>query len=245
MSGAQRRQEHSVPWPKCNHDHQSGRPEFMWANAVILGIDTETTGVGEEDVIVELGAALVVGGDGASAAVRLGSLVNPGRPIPPEATAVHGIRDSHVELAPSLEAIAGRFLERVRGAEVLAGYNCAFDFAVLERQLGAEWTEAIKGKPVLDALALVRSDNVGRWWKGKGRHRLDEAARRLGLERRGQAHRASSDAALAIAILHHLEEELPPCAHCASDWLAEVWRQDRERFEEWLAKQPPREGTTA
>lgn len=66
-------------------------------------VDTETTGTKPEDAIVEVAALDVV--DGCLGETR-SSLVNPMRPIPPEASAVHGITDADAADAPLLaEAI--------------------------------------------------------------------------------------------------------------------------------------------
>jgi DNA polymerase III epsilon subunit family exonuclease len=176
---------------------------------------------------------------------RFGTLVNPGMPIPREASEVNGITDEMVAGKPALEDVAEAFLRRVVKAEVLVGYNWPFDELFLSAALGERWAEATDGKPVLDSLVLVRLPQVGKFWPGKGRHKLEAVARKLGVRRRGQAHRASSDAELTVRILLKLGERLVPKhlsedAHEASAQI-ERWReaQDQE-FQAWLAAQPER-----
>lgn len=207
-----------------------------WRESRLWAVDTETTGtVPGTDRIVELGAVSFHMG----ASARMGSLINPLRPIPEEAVAVHGIRDEDVRDKPTLQEIAPRFLERVREAEVLVGYNWPFDAAMLDAGLGQWWRDAIAGKPILDALVVVRLDAVGRWWKGKGRHKLDEAARRLGIKWAGALHRASRDAELAMRVLFQCWEQLPADAQEASDFIAEQRQIQERQFQEWLSRQPP------
>ena len=54
-------------------------------------------------------------------------LVNPGRPIPQEATDVHKITDDDVKDAPTFEGVAAEVAAMLAGC-VPAAYNAAFDF---------------------------------------------------------------------------------------------------------------------
>lgn len=205
-----------------------------WTQKSWLCIDTETTGLDPaKDRIVELAAVVFQQGQ---LVRRMGMLVHPGMPIPAEATAVHGIGDSDVAGCPSLHDIGERFLSHVREAEVLVGYNWPFDESFLRAGLGQAWVDAIAGKPILDALVVVRFDDVGRFWKGSGRHRLDAAAQQLGIEREGKAHRASSDCVLTCRLLWQLREHLPDDVDAAAELVASSRvRQDRD-FNAWQAR---------
>lgn len=81
-------------------------------------IDTETTDL--HGSICEIAA---VAADGT---VLLDTLVNPGRAIAPEATAVHGIRDADVATAPPLGEVLPQLLAVTAGRPVLA-YNAPYD----------------------------------------------------------------------------------------------------------------------
>jgi DNA polymerase-3 subunit epsilon len=105
--------------------------------------DLETTGtrIGQ-DRIVQIGIVrLMPNGD----RDNYQSLVNPGVPIPPEASAVHGITDLDVAMAPPLEAVAAEILERLEGCD-LAGFNVMrFDIPLLAEELhrvGVAWDHA-------------------------------------------------------------------------------------------------------
>ena len=70
--------------------------------ARIWVLDCETTGTDfENDKVVEVGGVLL---DGNEVVMTYESLVNPGIPIPPRASAVHHLTDKHVHIAPGLDA---------------------------------------------------------------------------------------------------------------------------------------------
>jgi DNA polymerase III subunit epsilon len=99
----------------------------------LVCFDLETTGVSvERDRIVEIGMVRVEP-DGSRRTYR--SLVNPDMPIPPQATAVHGISDEDVAGAPRLENIGDEIFAMLEGAD-LAGFNSiSFDMPFLENEL--------------------------------------------------------------------------------------------------------------
>ncbi len=206
-----------------------------WHEQTWLCIDSETTGLDpQEDRLVELAAVEFRGGE---VLRRMGMLLNPGRPIPADASAVHGITDADVADSPPFSEVAERFLNHVRKAEVLVGYNWPFDAAFLAAGAGEAWEEAIEGKPIIDGLVLVRFDEVGRFWKGAGRHKLDAVAERLGIPRQGQAHRASSDCVLTCQVLWQLREHLPDEAAAAAELICSRREQQERDFQAWLATQ--------
>jgi len=70
-----------------------------WLAARPVFLDTETTGL---DAVAEICEIALISHAGT---ILLDTLVRPRRPIPPEATAVHGIADADVAGAPSLPDI--------------------------------------------------------------------------------------------------------------------------------------------
>ena len=94
--------------------------------------DIESTGVvPQRDRIVEI-AVMKVMPDGTSrTSVRR---LNPGMPIPPGATAIHGITDADVADCPHFEDIAEKLLAYLDDCD-LAGYNISgFDVPLLENE---------------------------------------------------------------------------------------------------------------
>ncbi|HEU5276802.1 MAG TPA: 3'-5' exonuclease [Xanthobacteraceae bacterium] len=162
------------------------------------------------------------------------SLVNPGMPIPAEATAIHGITDEQVAGAPSVADVFAlpKVRELLKGAQP-AAYNAPFDRHFVP-PFGEDWTW-----PWLDALSIVRV--VDRFVKGKGRHRLELTAQRHGIPL-GKAHDALDDARAAGSIFY----KLAPLHFRKDDPLGHVlrWQRQQEaeewfRFMDWRAKQPP------
>jgi DNA polymerase-3 subunit epsilon len=85
--------------------------------------------------------------------VRL--LLDPGMPIPPEATAVHAIRDEDVAGRPAFADVAPRVRRMLEGHD-LAGFNvCKFDLPLLVaefRRCGLGF--ALAGRSVVDVMRL-------------------------------------------------------------------------------------------
>lgn len=108
--------------------------------------DLETTGIRiGRDRIVQIGIVRLMP-DGSRE--RYQTLVNPGIPIPAEATAVHGITDLDVAFAPRLEDVATEVLGHLAGCD-LSGFNVIrFDVPFLSEELyriGHTWdTSALR-----------------------------------------------------------------------------------------------------
>ena len=122
-------------------------------------VDLETTGGrhrGDEngdgyDAITEIGAVKVRGGQVLG---ELATLVDPGRPIPPQIVALTGITTAMVYDAPKIESVLPAFLEFSRGA-VLVAHNAGFDMGFLRaaaERCQLPWTRP----PVLCTVKLAR-----------------------------------------------------------------------------------------
>lgn len=88
--------------------------------------DTETTGVGSDDAVVEI--AWMELDENLETVSQVRSLINPKKPIPAGASAVHGITDNMVKDAPTIEQfmLADGSALLSEGA-VLVAHNAAFD----------------------------------------------------------------------------------------------------------------------
>jgi len=163
-------------------------------------LDLETTGLSRtRDRVVE--AAAVRLRDGRILDSRCW-LINPGRPIPAAATAVHGIRDADVRQAPAFAAVYPRIAAYI-GDGVVVAHNAPFDAGFLV-------CEAVRGGgPVLtntwlDSLALCR-----RLYPEAKRHNLESMARRFRVKPR-RYHRAGDDADTLARVLAAVIRTLPP-----------------------------------
>jgi DNA polymerase-3 subunit epsilon len=135
--------------------------------------DTETTGLDpQRDEIVQLAALRVVNGRIVDGEV-FETLVDPQRPIPPGATAVHGITPQMVIGAPRIAEAGARFHRFAAGA-VLVAHNAPFDMAFLRRH-EADICQRFDN-PILDTV-LASAVLFG---QGES-HSLDALAARFGI----------------------------------------------------------------
>jgi len=102
-------------------------------NKPICFFDLETTGVNvATDRIVEI-SILKVWPNGNKESVTL--RVNPEQPIPPEATAIHGIDDEMVADEPNFKTLAPKVIQLIKDSD-LAGFNSnRFDIPLLAEEL--------------------------------------------------------------------------------------------------------------
>lgn len=91
-----------------------------------LYLDTETTGTGQTDRIIQI-AIVDMNGE-----PLFQSLVNPGVPIPAESSAVNGITDEMVREAPAWREVSPSVDAILRG-RVIGIYNAEFDLRLLRQ----------------------------------------------------------------------------------------------------------------
>ena len=181
----------------------------------IVFFDLETTGTDPAtDRIVEV-AALRIDADGTRSA-RCRRL-NPERPIPPAATAVHGIHDDDVRDAPTFRKVARSLLAFLDGAD-LGGYNVSrFDVPLLEREL--------RDCDLDLELGRRRGVDVMTIFHRKEPRDLTAAAKFfLGREHAG-AHSAEADVAITIDVLEAQLERYDDLPHSVDEldaWIRRV-----------------------
>ena len=164
--------------------------------------DTETTGLGPDAEIVEIAAMKVDG------TVLLDTLVKPRQPIPPNATAIHGVTDEDVAGFPPLKSV----LPRVSGRDQhLASYNLAFDKRLIRRSLdlGGPCAAGSWHLPVEQSHCIMEmyARYHGAWSDYHHSYTfqsLGNALAQCGLEFQGQPHRAMTDARAAAALLRYM-----------------------------------------
>lgn len=122
----------------------------------LVALDTETCalGPGKDRVVqfcaVELDEQLAMQS-------QWTELVNPGRPIPPGATAIHGITDAMVRDKPTFAFFAARLRQLIRSDTVFIAYNAAFDRGVLNLEFERLGIPGIPAdQPILDPLQVER-----------------------------------------------------------------------------------------
>jgi DNA polymerase-3 subunit epsilon len=153
--------------------------------------DLEATGTDvNQDRIVDI-CVLRVAPDGTETLFQ--SLVNPGVPIPPEATAIHKISNDMVASEPTLKDLAPKILEIFSGADV-SGFNAAkYDIPLLTNELkraGFDWPA--EGRRVVDSFTIFAR---------KERRDLTAAYKFYCGKDLSGAHRAEADVRAAAEVL--------------------------------------------
>lgn len=157
-------------------------------------IDLETTDKNADGCeIVEIAAVRVRDG---RLVDEFRTLVRPGIPIAPAATATHGITDADVANAPTFDQVWPAFRDFC-GSDVLVAHNgYQFDFRILRRMAkplgGAQFT-------TYDSLLLARELRPGS-------RRLEDLARAFGIDA-GQSHRALDDTRTLAQVFLRLDAE--------------------------------------
>jgi DNA polymerase-3 subunit epsilon len=121
--------------------------------------DLETTGTDvKTDRIVEISILKIPPAGTRRDRQHLTRRVNPGRPIPVEASVVHGITDADVANSPPFAAIAGELLTFLDGAD-LCGFNIKrFDLQMLYNEVNrAGLTLAVEGRAIIDAMEIFHT----------------------------------------------------------------------------------------
>jgi DNA polymerase III subunit epsilon len=177
-----------------------------WPAGEVLGLDFETTGIDRfNDVPVSYALVSVTEG----VVVRSWSgLIDPGRPIPPDATAVHGIsteraRDDGMPLREGIALVSDAVLAASRRGVPLVGMKLDYDLTILETQARelCGWGPLERGwcGPVLDAVVIDRHFDPER----RGRRTLVDLCAHYGIEM-GNAHDAAADATASIEVVFAL-----------------------------------------
>lgn len=166
-----------------------------WLRALLLDdfvvLDTETTGLGYRDEVIEIGIV------DPSGRVVFESLVRPqAGSVPAGATRVHGLTMRDLETAPCWRDVHDAVVSATRGRRVIA-WNAPFDERMV-RQSATRWgcSERLGGfECAMRAYAAVRGLRYGR-------AKLERAAAEMGVLPVGaQAHRSSDDARLTLQVL--------------------------------------------
>jgi DNA polymerase III subunit epsilon len=165
----------------------------------ILAFDLETTGLdtGKDRIIefcfISLDESLEITG-------RYQSLVNPGCPIPPESTEIHGITDADVSDAAPFSTHAQR-IQGLVNKSILVAHNGSFDMAVLNAELiRAKFQGISPSHPLIDTLLIERYVNS---------HKLESAYERYHGEPFQGAHRAEADTIATVAVLRGQRRTFP------------------------------------
>ena len=164
-----------------------------------LFLDTETTGTGPEDVIIEVGIVDAEGG------TLYDKLVNPGMPIPAESSAVNEISDEMVANADPWPRVWAEIEPILRGRAV-GIYNAEFDLRLIRQSNAAHnIREALADAQTFCMMKLFAA-YYGEWnprYNGFKSQKLEFAGRSCQIDL-ANTHRAVDDARLTAALLRYI-----------------------------------------
>ncbi|MFJ8957315.1 exonuclease domain-containing protein [Streptomyces sp. NPDC102381] len=151
----QRRAEQRARWEREEQERREAErrvaeARVRWAAEAladpdVVVLDTETTGL-DDPRIVEIAVVSSAG------EVLLDTLVNPGVPIPEEASQIHGITDSDVASAATFSQLLDGLTAVLSGKRVLI-YNKWFDIGALQHELTLHYLDRAAREFVEEASA--------------------------------------------------------------------------------------------
>jgi len=122
-------------------------------------LDTETTGLGTSDEIVQIA---VLSHEGS---VLLNTLVHPTQPIPASATSIHGIKDIDVKNAPMFPEVFEQ-LKSILSGKTIVIYNAQYDLRLLNQTIAKYNLPPIKIDPKRVECAMLKySAWIGELWE--------------------------------------------------------------------------------
>lgn len=178
-------------------DTRAGFKQMIQDGDYII-LDTETTGLHSGEIVQ---IAIV----DSSGDVLLNTLVKPTKPIPPDATAIHGITDEMCKDAPAWTHLQSTVMSILKTRSNLVIYNAAYDLKMLrftdkKHEIGVAPWESLSR---VWCAMLQYAEHYGEWNSYHGNYRwqkLSYAARREGVNVI-DAHTALGDCLMALGVV--------------------------------------------
>ena len=138
--------------------------------------DTETTGLSplNGDRIVEIGCVEMF--NRCETGRHFHSYFNPGRAMPSEAEAVHGLSEKFLADKPAFHEVVEDLLMFIGEAPMIA-HNAAFDFGFVNHELAQCGRPSVCMSRMVDTLSIARQKFPG------AKHSLDALCTRFGVDR--------------------------------------------------------------
>lgn len=174
-----------------------------WINKNPVYLDTETTGVGPGDIVVEIA---VVNQDGST---LVNSLINTPREIPLQAVKIHGITRKMTESAPAWNSFWPE-VEAVLSGRPVGMYNAEFDLKLIRQTHQQNWMKwaVPSGTEFFDVMKIFAQFR-GEWNSRTGDYRwisLEKAGLEAGIPL-PNSHRAKDDTLLTRALLNFIASQ--------------------------------------
>jgi DNA polymerase III epsilon subunit-like protein len=166
-------------------------------------LDTETTGLGKYDQVIEIGLVDDQGN------VLFDQLVKTHKKIDPAAGRVHGITEKMLESAPTWESVWSQ-AEAILMNRRIGVYNVEFDVRLIKQShypSGIRWS--LPEENFFDIMKLYARFYGDRdpYHHSYRYQSLEQAGRQCGI-RLPNSHRAVDDCLLARALLHHIAKSV-------------------------------------
>ena len=184
-----------------------------WHKGPMAGFDLETTGVDvEQDRIVTASLVWIFPPASDSERARTieqTTIVNPGVPIPPGATAVHGITDERAAAEGQdpeavLQSLVTELGHIIQAGTPIVGMNLVYDLTLLDRECRRWGVPALdRIEPVVDVRVLDKHVS----WR-RGPRKLQDLCSFWGVKL-DQAHHSGADALASLRLAFVLAERHP------------------------------------
>lgn len=160
------------------------------ASWVIL--DTETTGLGNDAQVIQIGVL-----DGRGNILMDNVLVKPTKPIPSDATAVHHITNAMVQAAPAFPDILPQLRDVIAG-KLLVIYNAQYDMRLLAQSSKAHGIPVSLGIEGYTCAMLRYAEWFGEWNGYHGSFRWQKL--------QGGDHSALGDCRATLDVIRNMAE---------------------------------------
>ncbi|MBN9609404.1 MAG: 3'-5' exonuclease [Actinobacteria bacterium] len=226
--------ESATQAPSPEHSRAGGASP--WHLGILVGFDLETTGTDPMTARTVTAAVVYVRSDGTVDPRSQRWLVDPGVPIPDQATAVHGITTEHarahgVPVDVAVGEIASALQRAWQAGLPIVVFNAAYDLTLLEASLARHGLPGLASRDgwasaaIIDPLVIDRA--VDRYRRGK--RTLQVAAEHYRVAAT-DAHSADGDAIAACLVARSIASAYPEVGNAPVDALH---RQQAEWSRVW------------
>lgn len=166
-------------------------------------LDTETTGMGKSDTVIEI--AVIDDNQGP----LVDTLVRTNKAIPPDAERIHGITKDMTRNAPAWPEV-WQEVEAAMQGQAVAIYNVNFDLRMIKQTHTQHWMnwKPPAGTRFFDVMEIY-AQFQGDWDPRRKRfryHSLAQAGKQAGISL-PNTHRARDDCLLTRALLHYMARQ--------------------------------------
>jgi DNA polymerase-3 subunit epsilon len=187
-----------------NKQHLQRWAKEVLADPGVIILDTETTGLDDAE-ICELAIINICGDE------LFNRLIKPTRPIPPEASKIHGITDNMVVDAPIWADVHDEIMAIITGASRLLIYNEAFDTRMIRQSslaVGVIGTWRVLRAQKTDCVMEKFAEWHGDWndyYQTYQWQKLSTAAKSFGVDPSNE-HRALEDCRLTLEVIRGMAQ---------------------------------------